>query len=102
MKCRAPSNTILLGAKGQAGEATMAKLVDAVIANDYLGVMVWYVSIPKGLQYAVSWDGSDQAYQQSFINAMERLKPYNQWTKLMRLIKKCLKSIVHFKWTKKM
>merc|ERR1712241_55067 len=78
MKCRAPSNTILLGAKGQAGEATMAKLVDAVIANDYLGVMVWYVSIPKGLQYAVSWDGSDQAYQQSFINAMERLKPYNQ------------------------
>jgi len=78
MKCRAPTNTILLGAKGQAGEATMDALVDAVIANDYLGIMVWYVSIPGGLQYAVSWDGSDANYQQSFVKAMNRLKPYNK------------------------
>lgn len=76
MTSRAPNNTIILGAKGQAGDATINALVDACIANDYLGIMVWYVSVPNGLQYAVSWDGSDPAYQQSFVNAMEKLKPY--------------------------
>jgi len=77
MKCRAPSNTIILGAKGQAGEATINALVQSVIDNDYLGIMVWYVSVQDGLQYAVSWDGSDPDYQQSFVNAMEKLAKYN-------------------------
>jgi len=76
MTCRAPNNTIILGAKGQAGDSTINALVDSVIKHDYLGIMVWYVSVPNGLQYAVSWDGSDQNYQQSFVNAMEKLKPY--------------------------
>ena len=76
--CRAPSDVIILGAKGQAGESTMNALVDAVIESDFLGIMVWYVSIPGGLQYAVSWDGSDEAYQQSFVKAMDRLRPFNK------------------------
>lgn len=83
MKIRAPSNTILLGAKGQAGEATISALVDAVIDHDYLGIMIWYVSVKraddgtKGLQYGVTWDGSNEKFQQSFVNGMNRLKPYN-------------------------
>jgi len=76
MTCRAPSNTIILGAKGQAGDATISKLVDRVIEKNYLGIMVWYVSVPNGLQYGVTWDGSDPAHQQSFVNAMQKLKKH--------------------------
>jgi len=76
MTCRAPTNTIILGAKGQAGDSTINALVDQVIANDYLGIMVWYVSVKDGLKYSPSWDGSDPDYQQSFINAMKKLNPY--------------------------
>ena len=74
MKCSAPSNTILLGAKGQAGQATISKLMDEVIDKDYLGIMVWYVSVPNGLQYGVTWDGSDPNFQQSFVKAMDRIR----------------------------
>ena len=77
IKCRAPTNTILLGAKGQAGSATMNTLVESAITNDYRGIMVWYVSVREGLVYEKSWDGSDPAFQQSFVDAMDKFKPYN-------------------------
>jgi len=77
IKCRAPSTTILLGAKGQAGSSTLDTLAKNAISKDYRGIMVWYVSVPDGLVYEKSWDGSSTAFQQSFIDTMELFKPYN-------------------------
>ena len=77
IKACAPNNSILLGAKGSAGEATLNKLVDEVIANDYRGIMVWSVSIEDFLVYDPGWDGSNPAYHESFIHAMKRLNPFN-------------------------
>ena len=77
IKARAPNNSILLGAKGSAGEAILDNLVDEVIANDYRGIMVWSVSIEDFLVYHPAWDGSNPANQESFIHAMKRLNPLN-------------------------
>ena len=65
------------GAKGTAGSKTLNALADSCIENDYRGVMVWYASVPNGLVYGVGWDASDPAYQQSFIDTMNKFKPYN-------------------------
>merc|ERR1711962_1145517 len=75
--CRAPTNTIIVGAKGTAGSKTLNALADSCIENDYRGVMVWYASVPNGLVYGAGWDASDPAYQQSFIDTMNKFKPYN-------------------------
>lgn len=75
--CRAPTTTILLGAKGTTGSSNLATLAKNAISKDYRGIMVWFVSVPDGLVYQQSWDGSDPAHQQSFIDTLELFKPYN-------------------------
>lgn len=71
MKCRAPSNTILLGAKGSTTSTDLVKLATESVKNDYLGIMVWYASIKNGFDYAPNWDASTRAdsisgYQKAF------------------------------------
>ena len=76
IKVNAPSNTILLGAKGSTSPSTINTLVSESIKNDYLGVMVWYASVVDGLQYAGgSWDAStSEPTQQAYINGMNRFR----------------------------
>lgn len=78
IKVRTPSDTILLGAKGASSAATFEELSNAAIQNNYRGIMVWYASVKngpsgKGLQYAVSWDASeDKGAQDAYINVMTK------------------------------
>ena len=76
IKANAPNSTILLGAKGSTSPATINKLVDESLKNDYLGVMVWYASVVDGLQYGGgSWDAStSEPTQQAYINGMNRFR----------------------------
>ena len=76
IKVNAPSNTILLGAKGSTSAGNINKLVDESVKNDYLGVMVWYASVKNGLQYGGgSWDASTSpSTQEAYINGMKRFQ----------------------------
>ena len=76
IKINAPNSTILLGAKGSTSAGTINTLVAESLANDYLGVMVWYASVVDGLQYGGgSWDASTApATQEAYINGMKRFK----------------------------
>ena len=58
IKCRAPKNTILLGAKGATSSSAISALANAAVQNDYLGIMVWYASVKNGFDYAPGWDAS--------------------------------------------
>ena len=58
IKVNAPTDTILLGAKGSSSSSTLVKLAEESIRNDYRGIMVWYASVKNGFHYAVSWDAS--------------------------------------------
>merc|ERR1719225_1873434 len=58
VKIRAPSNVILLGAKGSASSSAINQLADAAVREDYLGIMVWYASVKNGFDYAPNWDAS--------------------------------------------
>ena len=40
IECRAPKNTILLGAKGSSSAAAIAQLAHAALTEDYRGIMV--------------------------------------------------------------
>jgi len=68
----APSNTILLGAKGSASAAATATLARESVARDLRGIMVWYASVKNGFQYAVSWDATP-ASQKGYIEARKIL-----------------------------
>ena len=48
--CRAPSNSIILGAPGGISPTDMAALASASVANNYRGIMVWYASVKNGFQ----------------------------------------------------
>ena len=65
-----------MGAKGSTSAGTINTLVAESLANDYLGVMVWYASVVDGLQYGGgSWDASTApATQEAYINGMKRFK----------------------------
>lgn len=52
-RVNAPSNSILLGAKGASSSAAITTLAQAAVDNDYRGVMVWYASVKNGFHYAV-------------------------------------------------
>lgn len=54
----APTNTILLGAKGQASSRDILKLANAAVDQDLLGIMVWYASVKNGFDYSPVWDAS--------------------------------------------
>jgi len=59
VKVRAPSNTILLGAKGASRSSDIVKLANAAVSQDLLGIMVWYASVKNGFKYSQTWDASD-------------------------------------------
>jgi len=58
IKVNAPNSVILLGAKGQASSSDIAKLAEASISQDLLGIMVWYASVKNGFDYSPVWDAS--------------------------------------------
>ena len=78
VKCRAPKNTILLGAKGSSSSSAIATLASEAIKNDYLGIMVWYASVKNGFDYAPGWDAStaNDAIN-GYVAAMKRFREYN-------------------------
>merc|ERR1712179_245762 len=58
IKVNAPTNTILLGAKGSSSSTTLVKLANEAVNQDLLGIMVWYSSVKNGFDYAPNWDAS--------------------------------------------
>merc|ERR1711936_259611 len=54
----APTNTILLGAKGAASSSSITSLAKAAVEQDLLGIMVWYASVRNGFDYTPVWDAS--------------------------------------------
>merc|ERR1712079_823328 len=55
-----PNNAILLGAKGVTSSSAIKELARRSLADDLLGVMVWYASVENGFQYKHSeqWDAT--------------------------------------------
>merc|ERR550539_391851 len=75
VKIRAPTNVILLGAKGSSSSSSIGKLADAAIRNDYLGIMVWYASVKNGFDYAPNWDASTSNDAiNGYISAMNKFR----------------------------
>merc|ERR1719225_526194 len=54
----APTNTILLGAKGASSSSAITSLAKAAVDQDLLGIMVWYASVRNGFDYTPVWDAS--------------------------------------------
>ena len=54
----APTNAILVGAKGASSSASITTLARAVVDQDLLGIMVWYASVKNGFDYTPNWDAS--------------------------------------------
>lgn len=58
MKCRAPANTILLGAKGSTTSTHLVKLAEESVKNDYLGknrsFKMFFFFLPN-IKYDYSW-----------------------------------------------
>jgi len=78
IKVNAPSNTILLGAKGSSTYGTIETLAKAAVDKDLLGIMVWYSSVKNGFQYAVTWDAQgSESSQKGYNRAMEIFKSEN-------------------------
>merc|ERR1719348_2462943 len=73
--CRAPKNTILLGAKGSSSSSAIAILANAAIKEDYLGIMVWYASVKNGFDYAPGWDASTSNDAiNGYVSAMKQFR----------------------------
>ena len=55
-----PNNAILLGAKGVTSSSAIQELARRCLADDLLGIMVWYASVENGFQYKHSdqWDAT--------------------------------------------
>ena len=55
-----PNNAILLGAKGVTSSSAIQQLAARAVAEDLLGIMVWYASVDGGFQYKHSeqWDAT--------------------------------------------
>merc|ERR1740137_139933 len=81
----APTNVILLGAKGASSSSAIQQLAQAVVRDDLLGIMVWYASIKNGFDYAPVWDASThndaisgyKSAMQLFRQAMGTPEPVN-------------------------
>merc|ERR1712106_202386 len=54
----APTSAILLGAKGQSSFNDIETMAKKSVAQDLLGIMVWYASVKNGFKYSVTWDAS--------------------------------------------
>merc|ERR1719191_2353346 len=75
VKVRAPSNVILLGAKGSSSSSAINQLADAALREDYLGIMVWYASVKNGFDYAPNWDASTSNDAISgYLSAMDKFR----------------------------
>merc|ERR1719400_2844586 len=75
VKIRAPTNVILLGAKGSSSSASIGKLADAALREDYLGIMVWYASVKNGFDYAPNWDASTSNDAiKGYLSAMDKFR----------------------------
>merc|ERR1712227_967368 len=73
--CRAPKNTILLGAKGSSSTSAIATLANAALKEDYLGIMVWYASVKNGFDYAPGWDASTSNDAiNGYVSAMKQFR----------------------------
>ena len=72
--CRAPSNSIILGAPGGISAGDMSTLTSAAVNNNYRGIMVWYASVKNGFQYGPQDDATNSAAsQKAFEQAMKAL-----------------------------
>ena len=69
MNCRAPVNTILLGATGSASAADIQTLTNGVNQNNYRGIMVWFASVQNGFSYGADDASKYSTAQQAFVNA---------------------------------
>ena len=68
----------MLGAKGTSDPKTISELSDAVVKENFQGIMVWYASVKNGLKYAESWDASeDEAAQEAFVRTMIKFNAIN-------------------------
>ncbi len=75
IKVRVPTDTILLGAKGASSPAAIQEMSNAVLSENYRGIMVWYASVKNGLQYSTSWDASeDKGAQEAYISVLNKFK----------------------------
>merc|ERR1711892_629016 len=75
VKVRAPSNTILLGAKGASRSSDIVKLANAAVSQDLLGIMVWYASVKNGFDYSPVWDAStNEDSKAGYKSAMAKFK----------------------------
>ena len=75
IKVPVPSDSVLLGAKGSSSPAIFETLANATISENYRGIMVWYASVKNGLQYAPSWDASEnKKAQEAFISVMKKFQ----------------------------
>ena len=73
--CRAPKNTILLGAKGSSSSSAIATLAHAVVKENYRGIMVRFASVKNGFDYAQGWDASTSDDSISgYVNAMNMFR----------------------------
>ena len=73
-----PKDAILLGAKGTSSRKTISRLTEAIIKDDYQGIMVWYATVKNGPKYSAAWDASlHQETQESLVDAMNKFKAFN-------------------------
>ena len=74
--CRAPSNTIMVGANGIIASSDVVTLTNACVSKNYRGIMVWYGSVSNGFNYGPSTGDTskDTNSQNAFISAMTTLK----------------------------
>jgi len=80
IKVKVPTQAILLGAQGNTASSAIAKLASEAVAQDLLGIMVWYSSVKNGFQYKPSgpWDASDSEDAISgYKAAMATFKSHN-------------------------
>lgn len=68
-----PANAVILGVSGKAPASIVNQLVDAVIKEEYLGIMVWLASVHPQLAYGDDATSS-KVTQDAFISAMNRFQ----------------------------
>lgn len=76
--CRAPSDTILVGANGITSATDVETLSNACINSNFRGIMIWYGSVMNGFVYGQEADTSKSATSaQAFETALNSFKTLN-------------------------
>ena len=82
--CRAPSNTILVGANGVITASDVQTLSNACINRNFRGIMIWYGSVKNGFAYGPEADTSKSATSaQAFGSALTSFQTFNGWSKMI-------------------